>query len=92
MASTASQSVAGMYGSTPLPAQTNVPVDQDDEVVLPGPIEVYPGTMVDFKKAAELPEVDTIFGSIPNPEAFSSTTPDALKLQCIFALADMQKN
>ena len=79
MASTASQSVAGMYGSTPLPAQTNVPVDQDDEVVLPGPIEVYPGTMVDFKKAAELPRiVGTIFGSMPNPEAFSETTPQAL--------------
>lgn len=79
MASTASQSVAGMYGSTPLPAQTNVPVDQDDEVVLPGPIEVYPGTMVDFKKAAELPEVKgTFFGSMPNPEAFLETTPQAL--------------
>ncbi len=80
MANTASQSVAGMYGSTPLPAQANVSVDQDDEVVLPGPIEVYPGVMFDPKKADELPKEKTFFGlfDTPSSEAFSETTPQAL--------------
>ena len=80
MANTASQSVAGMYGSTPLPAQASAPVDQDDEVVLPGPIEVYPGVMFDPKKADELPKEKTFFGlfDTPSSEAFSETTPQAL--------------
>ncbi len=80
MANTASQSVAGMYGSTPLPAQASAPVDQDDEVVLPGPIEVYPGVMFDPKKAEELPKEKSFFGLIdtPSSEAFSETTPQAL--------------
>lgn len=80
MANTASQSVAGMYGSTPLPAQANVSVDQDDEVVLPGPIEVYPGVMFDPKKADELPKEKTFFGlfDTPSSEAFSETTTQAL--------------
>ena len=80
MANTASQSVAGMYGSTPLPAQASAPVDQDDEVVLPGPIEVYPGVMFDPKKADELPKEETFFGlfDTPSSEAFSKTTPQAV--------------
>ena len=94
MANTASQSVAGMYGSTPLPAQASAPVDQDDEVVLPGPIEVYPGVMFDPKKADELPKEKTFFGlfDTPSSEAFSETTPEALaQSEQLFEAARMDR-